>query len=192
MRNMIERISLVCALASAPLMLAAQESGTDDGTMTADPAPTEQAAPAEMGAETAPTEQIETIPEPVEGQIVLQSEDSILANDLIGLTVYSATEESVGDINDIIVKLDGTVEGVVVGVGGFLGIGEKEVAIELDKIDLVSLEGGGTRLILSATREDLEAAPAFKTAREQQREAEAEAMQQQLDQGVAPVTTEAN
>ena len=112
----------------------------------------------------------EEAPKPVEGQIVLQSEDSMLANDLIGSTVYSPDNDSVGDINDVIVKLDGTVEGVVIGVGGFLGIGEKEVAVTMDQIELASFESGGTRLVLNASRADLEAAPDFKTAAEQRAE----------------------
>jgi len=189
MRDMIERITLVCALASAPLVATAQTSTTDE--TTADPAPSEQTTSAETDAIAPPsTEEAEAMPAPVEGQIVLQSKDSILANDLIGLTVYSATKESVGDINDIIVKFDGTVEGIVVGVGGFLGIGEKEVAIDLNNINLTTLEAGGSRLILDATREDLDAAPAFKTARDQKLEAETEQMQQQLENGVAPAPTE--
>ena len=223
MRDMIERISLVFALASAPLLVSAQTPSTDSDAPLTEPVQTEQAAPAESDAEAAPameeaeaapatedaeaapateeaeaapatedaeaapaTEEAEAAPAPVEGQITLQSEDSILANDLIGQTVYSSSDESVGDINNIIIKFDGTVEGVVIGVGGFLGIGEKEVAVELGKIDFTTREGGGTRLILNVAREDLEAAPAFKTAREQRRDAESEEMQQQLENGVAP------
>ncbi|SPH16938.1 hypothetical protein DEA8626_00452 [Defluviimonas aquaemixtae] len=190
MRDMIERIALVCVLANAPLMGIAQTATTDQDGTAADPAQTEQTSPAATNTAAAPAEGVpEVMPEPIEGQIVLQSEDSILASDLMGLTVYSATDESVGDINDVIVKLDGTVEGVVVGVGGFLGMGEKDVAIEMDRIQLASPDEGGMRLVLSATRADLDAAPAFKTAAEQRLESEAEQMQQQMENGVAPAET---
>jgi hypothetical protein len=57
---------------------------------------------------------------------VLQDKDSILGSSLIGSTVYTPANETVGDINDLIIGLDGKVQGVVIGVGGFLGLGEKD------------------------------------------------------------------
>jgi hypothetical protein len=48
---------------------------------------------------------------------------------LIGLDVYGADNEKIGDVNDILVDRQGTADAVVVGVGGFLGIGEKNVAL---------------------------------------------------------------
>ena len=123
--------------------------------------------------------------EPVEGQIVLQSENTILAADLIGLTVYSPTDEEVGEINDLIVSFEGVVEGVIVGVGGFLGIGEKDVAIEMQALELIPDEEEEPRLVLSTTKEELEAAPGFVTRSEQEAEAEAEAAREQLEADAA-------
>ncbi len=100
----------------------------------------------------------------VPGQIVMQSENTVLAEDLIGSSVYSETGESIGDINNLIVNLDGTVDGVVIGVGGFLGIGEKDVAIEMASFTLTTDENANTRLVTSATKADLEAAESFVTA----------------------------
>ena len=97
----------------------------------------------------------------------MQDANSILASDLIGSTVYNAADEAVGDIDDAIVSLEGNVEGVVIGVGGFLGIGKKKVAVELQQISLQTDEGGDPRLILDTTRESLQAAPEFVTAAEQ-------------------------
>ncbi|WOI55308.1 PRC-barrel domain-containing protein [Palleronia sp. LCG004] len=111
--------------------------------------------------------------QPVEGQIVMQDEDSILANDLIGSPVYSQDGDSIGEINDMIVQLDGTVQGIVIGVGGFLGIGEKSVALEMDSLSTQTDENGNIQLVTSATQEDLEAAEAFVDANQQ------EAMEQQ-------------
>ena len=81
---------------------------------------TDTTAPADATAE-APAEEVA---KPVEGQITMQSENTILADDLIGSNVYSDAGEKIGDVEDLIVSLDGSVEGVVIGVGGFLGIGE--------------------------------------------------------------------
>jgi hypothetical protein len=100
---------------------------------------------------------------PVQGQIVLQDENSVLASTMIGSTVYSANEEEIGDISDVIVQIDGKVEGVVIGVGGFLGIGEKNVSIAMDRFQVQQDEAGEEpRLVLSSTKEELQGAPEFK------------------------------
>lgn len=161
---------------------APSEQPASDATMPAETAPDAAAPSAGMPEATMPdatssegmapeaeTTEAEAPPKPVEGQIVMQSENTILANDLIGRRVYSGADETVGDINDLIVNLDGSVEGVVIGVGGFLGMGEKKVAVEMSAITVsTEPQTGNIRLVLSSTREDLEAAPEFRTAEEQQ------------------------
>jgi sporulation protein YlmC with PRC-barrel domain len=109
---------------------------------------------------------------PVEGQIVLQDQNSILASTLIGSTVYTPADETVGDINDVIVGLDGKIQGVVIGVGGFLGLGEKDVAVKMDKLTVQPQDANksNVRLILNSTKADLEAAPEFKSVAAQNRE----------------------
>ncbi|MBI6629435.1 PRC-barrel domain-containing protein [Pontibaca salina] len=127
---------------------------------------------------------------PIEGQIILQSEDTILAKNLLGSTVYTTLgEQTVGSISDLIINLDGTVEGVVIGVGGFLGIGKKLVAVKMDSLDVSTNATGSARLTSSATKADLEAAEPFVTAKEQQ---DAEAAQQVPDATVGgePVAAE--
>ncbi|MCV2868690.1 PRC-barrel domain-containing protein [Defluviimonas sp. WL0002] len=123
------------------------------------------------------------------------AQDPTMAQDPAAAMVEPSTESAeapaapVGDINDLIIKLDGSVEGVVIGVGGFLGLGEKDVAVKMDALSLTTdPEFGTIRLTLGATREELEAAPEFKTAAEQQYEAETEQIQQKLEDGAA--TTE--
>ena len=110
---------------------------------------------------------------PVEGQIVLQDQNSILASTLIGSTVYTPADETVGDINDVIVGLDGKIQGEI-GVGGFLGLGEKDVAVQMDKLTVQPQDASKTnvRLILNSTKADLEAAPEFKSVAAQTRETE--------------------
>lgn len=117
-------------------------------------------------------------PKPIPGQIVLQSNGTVLANDLIGSDVYNINDEVVGEINNLIINISGSVDGVVIGVGGFLGIGEKKVAVEMSSITLVTPENEDVRLLLNATREDLEAADSFKTTARQE-------MEKQMDQEAA-------
>ena len=87
------------------------------------------AATAQTNTEQRPSATTEVPKTPVSGQILSQDSNSLLAKDFIGLAVYSPDKLKIGTINDLILSKDGkTVEGFVIGVGGFLGIGEKAVA----------------------------------------------------------------
>ncbi|SPJ25137.1 PRC-barrel domain-containing protein [Palleronia abyssalis] len=201
-------IILATTLMAAPLSISAQEAEdateeqqmeqTDDTAQTGEEAATvegddvssdtemtEEPAEGAAGSSQEMAEDAQTAEEnaqPVEGQIVMQGENSMLAGDMMGATVFSADGESVGDIADLIITMDGTVEGVVIGVGGFLGIGQKSVAIEMSQLQVMENEDGTPRLTTDATREDLEAAPEFVTAQEQRQQQEmqesADAMQE--------------
>jgi sporulation protein YlmC with PRC-barrel domain len=56
------------------------------------------------------------------------------ASKLVGINVYNDANEKIGDINDVILDKSGKVENVVLGVGGFLGMGEHYVAVAYDKL----------------------------------------------------------
>jgi sporulation protein YlmC with PRC-barrel domain len=60
------------------------------------------------------------------------------ASKLVGLSVYNDNNESVGSINDLLTDKNGSIKAVVIGVGGFLGVGEHLVAVPLDKIKFVN------------------------------------------------------
>jgi len=60
------------------------------------------------------------------------------ASKLVGLSVYNDNNESLGSINDLLMDKDGNIKGVVLGVGGFLGVGEHLVAVAFDKIKFVN------------------------------------------------------
>lgn len=57
-------------------------------------------------------------------------------SDLEGKAVYGAEGESIGDIGDVLISQDGSVNAVIIGVGGFLGIGEKDVAVDMSALQL--------------------------------------------------------
>jgi hypothetical protein len=61
-----------------------------------------------------------------------------MASKMIGTTVVSANNESVGDINDVVVDRQGRAVAVVIGVGGFLGIGEKDVAVPFEALEFTA------------------------------------------------------
>jgi sporulation protein YlmC with PRC-barrel domain len=59
------------------------------------------------------------------------------ASKLMGLDVYNEANEKLGDINELIVDKDGKISAVVIGVGGFLGMGEHDIAVTIDKLKFV-------------------------------------------------------
>jgi sporulation protein YlmC with PRC-barrel domain len=60
------------------------------------------------------------------------------ASKLVGLNVYNDKNESLGSINDLLTDHSGNIKAVVIGVGGFLGVGEHLVAVPLDKVKFVN------------------------------------------------------
>ena len=56
------------------------------------------------------------------------------ASKLMGLDVYNEANEKLGDINELILDKNGKVAAVVIGVGGFLGMGEHDIAVSIDKL----------------------------------------------------------
>jgi sporulation protein YlmC with PRC-barrel domain len=60
------------------------------------------------------------------------------ASKIVGLKVYNDNNESVGSINDLLTDKSGSIKAVVIGVGGFLGVGEHLVAVPFDKIKFVN------------------------------------------------------
>jgi len=65
--------------------------------------------------------------------------DQWRASDLEGLTIYSSNNgDKIGDISELIFDNSGKVQAVVIGVGGYLGIGERDVAVPFDQIRFVN------------------------------------------------------
>src|SRR5689334_24627653 len=60
------------------------------------------------------------------------------ASKVVGLSVYNDKNESVGSINDLLTDKNGKIVAVVIGVGGFLGVGEHLVAVPFDKVKFVT------------------------------------------------------
>ena len=56
---------------------------------------------------------------------------------LIGLDVYNDGNEKLGDISELIMDKEGKVKAVIIGVGGFLGVGQHDIAVTMDKLKFV-------------------------------------------------------
>jgi sporulation protein YlmC with PRC-barrel domain len=89
--------------------------------------------------------------------------DMILVSSLLNTSIYGP-EGAIGEIEDILIKSDGKIEGLVVSVGGFLGIGEKNVALTMDQFKVMPEADGQARITVSATEDELRKAPEFNQA----------------------------
>ncbi|MFO7953447.1 PRC-barrel domain-containing protein [Thioalkalivibrio sp.] len=83
------------------------------------------------------------------------------ASELIGMDVETTGDEELGAIEDLILDQNGQVVAIVVGVGGFLGMGEKDVAIGWGHVT-TSGTADDRDLRVDVTREDLRSAPKFE------------------------------
>ena len=113
--------SIIAGLAGTALLatVAVAQTPTDKGDKMS-PAATSP-APAASTSATSPTE----------------FKGNWRASKVAGLSVYNDKNESVGSINDLLMDKSGTIKAVVIGVGGFLGVGEHLVAVPLDKVKFV-------------------------------------------------------
>ena len=76
-------------------------------------------------------------------------------------------DKKIGDVSDILFDKDGKIEAYVVGVGGFLGIGEKDVAVRFEDLKFIRDENNNTKVVLNVSKETLASAPDYKTLDEQ-------------------------
>jgi hypothetical protein len=176
-----------------PATAEGQPEGEQPPAMAEEPA--EQQPPAMAGEEPAqPAEQQtaeEAAPPPEMKFIEVQDDAQFLANDeVIGKNVVNPNDEEVGTIADLVMDQEQKLVGVVLSVGGFLGIGEKWVAVPVEQIDFPAAEQPA-RLQVQVTKEQLENAPDFVTKETAQAQQEADQAQQQMQTGTAPAPTTA-
>lgn len=84
-----------------------------------------------------------------------------LAHRLVGTKVLNAQAEEIGSVKDVVVDKAGAVSAVVIGVGGFLGIPEKLVAVPVAQIHVGDVVQSSRVVVLDATKEALKAAPTY-------------------------------
>jgi hypothetical protein len=129
-------------------------------TTTEQPATTDQSQTTTTTAETQPATTDQSSTQTTEQ--ALAAPEGFLASNVIGATVYSQDDQSIGDINDIILSPEGQPSQVIVGVGGFLGMGEKDVVLDMSKLKMAATENGSLKIIVQTTPEELKSMPAFK------------------------------
>jgi hypothetical protein len=91
-----------------------------------------------------------------------QSADQWSANKIIGASVVDNANNSIGSVNDLLVDSSGNVMAAVIGVGGFLGIGEKNVAISFKSLNITRDNNGSEKVTTQVSKNELQQAAAFK------------------------------
>ncbi|MDX8513337.1 PRC-barrel domain-containing protein [Mesorhizobium captivum] len=119
-------------------------------------------APAQSADATQPST-TGTAPAPAQPAEPVKKAEGNLATNIMGESVYNGTADDaqkIGDVNDIVLAKDGKAESLVIGVGGFLGIGEKNVTYDFAKAKWAE-KNGDRWLVAETTKEELQAQPDF-------------------------------
>jgi sporulation protein YlmC with PRC-barrel domain len=148
---------------------ATTEPATTDMTQQPTTDPAQPAEPATAEAEPAAS------PPPSEAVIPAQAAGDVRAEKLIGMTVYDTNGDKVGQVKDILFSEDGKATGVVLSVGGVLGLGAKQVGLQWSEVDI---QPDAEVAKVQYNKDQLEAAPDFKTQEAQKAESDAAAIQQ--------------
>jgi hypothetical protein len=86
---------------------------------------------------------------------------SLTVTDWYKQAVYDPSNSKIGDISDVLVGPNGQINSVIIGVGGFLGAGEKDVAVNFNSIKR-TMKDNKVYLTLATTKDALKSAPGFK------------------------------
>jgi hypothetical protein len=76
--------------------------------------------------------------------------------------VYDPSDSRIGEIDDVLIDRDGKVLALIVGVGGFLGIGEKHVAVPQSAVQVTNKNNNNWYLVMNTTKDALKSAPGFR------------------------------
>jgi len=174
---MLKKIMITTALSTMMIGAAAAQAPSSSDTMTAPSANT-----ATQGGGNAKF-------------INSQSGDQWLSSSFIGVDVIGPDDAKIGDVADILFDKNGNIVGYVVGVGGFLGIGAKNVALAPSSFQVMPAATGTTgsasgassddvKLKLNMTKDQLQQAATFESKRDQ--DAKARAASQPSSGGTAP------
>ncbi|MGH6824353.1 PRC-barrel domain-containing protein [Methyloceanibacter sp.] len=91
-----------------------------------------------------------------------QKSDDLLASKIIGKPAVNSQDEAIGDVNDLVTDRSGKIVAALIGVGGFLGIGEKDVAVRFEDLKLTSDDNNTVKVVLNISKDVLASAPSYK------------------------------
>jgi sporulation protein YlmC with PRC-barrel domain len=159
MRKFFATISVVALAAAMPL--AANAQSTDSTNSNAQQMQNDKSMKSgdkTMNRSTDSTQDRSTMTDGTSASST-QSAAAVTAEELQNTPIMNANDESIGDVNRVVIGQNGEVKQVIVGVGGFLGIGERNVAIEYDKLSIGKDADGNVKITTELTKQDLENMP---------------------------------
>jgi sporulation protein YlmC with PRC-barrel domain len=151
MRYLMTAGALALSLISSATLAQTQPSGQ-----------TTQPAPKQTQGQTAQAGMQEATPSTMTVKFVNVQPADVMAYNLLGTDVYNNQDENIGEIADMVIDNGKTVRALIISVGGFLGMGERYVAVDPSTVTLVPEEDNDMRAIMNTSREDLENAPTFE------------------------------
>lgn len=155
MKTLLATASMLALLGAAPAL--AQDTAPATPPAVQDEAP---ASPSPTPNITTPSADVDDANDA--DKSAAMSDGQWRSSRLVGVTVRNGANESIGDINDLIVDNTGKITAVVVGVGGFLGMGEKLVSLSFDQLSISRDSNNMIVVMANATKESLESAPEWK------------------------------
>jgi len=87
--------------------------------------------------------------------------NSFTVTDWYKQSVYDPKDAKIGEVMDVLVDKSGKVTSLIVGVGGFLGAGEKDVSVPFDAVRVTTKNNNKWYLVMNATKDELKSAPGF-------------------------------
>lgn len=109
----------------------------------------------------APSKTTTEAPAKLESPAATQAATDYRSSKLVGTAVYNSANERIGDINDLIIDSKGNVAHVVIGVGGFLGMGEKNVAMPFSALKASRDSNGSIKVVVDGTKDSLKSMPDY-------------------------------
>jgi hypothetical protein len=152
--------------AQAPAVPATPNAAPSDTAQAPAIPATPNAAPADTAQATPPSSSAPTsdVASAAGSSFVAnQSDNQYLASAIMGKDVLDSSGNKIGSAKDILFDAQGKMAAVVVGVGGFLGIGEKSIAISFDQVKPGKDANGNVTLNASVSQDDVNGAPGFMT-----------------------------
>jgi hypothetical protein len=159
--KMLNKLLITTAISGAIITGAIAQSERQTAPSPAAPSPQEQSGARESNAASGPK------------FIASQGTEQLAFTKFKGSDVRGPDDASIGSVNDLLFDKSGKVTGVVIGVGGFLGIGAKNVAVDMGGLNIVPADSGGSsvsaatdpgnvKLKVAWTKDQLQAAPDFQ------------------------------
>jgi sporulation protein YlmC with PRC-barrel domain len=167
---MLKKLSLSAAVAAFMATGALAQTDAPKAPTTTPPAATDN-APATPATPATPPAATPKAPDasaatttPSDSSVSFKSsmaQNEMLASQLTGMSVRNSGGEDLGDINDLVMDSSGKPSVAIIGVGGFLGLGEKDVGVPFEKLTFADAQDGSKVARLDVTKDALKNAPNF-------------------------------